>query len=94
MVADIDVMGSTCTSGNGVIPVHLLSTPVFDALQVDHATVRFGTAAETHTTGKARTPKRHVADLNGDGLKDLLFHFRPGRPATTARRPTRPSPVR
>ena len=76
VVADIDVMGSTCKSGNGVIPVHLLSTPVFDARQVDHTTVRFGDAAETHTTGKKRTPKRHVADLNGDGLKDMLFHFR------------------
>jgi beta-glucanase (GH16 family) len=76
IVADIDVMGSTCKSGSGVIPVHLLSTPVFDATEVDHTTVRFGSAAEAHTTGKARTPKRHVADLNGDGLKDLLFHFR------------------
>jgi beta-glucanase (GH16 family) len=76
VVADIDVMGSTCVSGNGVIPVHLLSTPVFDATAVDHTTVRFGNAAETHTTGKKRTPTRHVADLNGDGLRDLLFHFR------------------
>ncbi len=76
VVADITVMGSTCKSGNGVIPVHLLSTPTFDARQVDHTTVRFGNASETHTTGKKRTPTRHVADLNGDGLKDLLFHFR------------------
>ena len=75
-MADIDVMSSTCKSGNGVIPVHLLSTPVFDARQVDPTTVRLGDAAETHTTGKKRTPKRHVANLNRDGLKDLLFHFR------------------
>ena len=76
VVADISVMGSTCKSGNGVIPVQLLSTAVFDATAVDHTTVRFGNAAETHTTGRNKAPTRHVADLNGDGLRDLLFHFR------------------
>ncbi|MGA8045426.1 MAG: family 16 glycosylhydrolase, partial [Dermatophilaceae bacterium] len=76
VVADIEVMGNTCKKGNGVIPVHLLSTPVFDATAVDHTTVRFGTAAETHTSGRNKTPTRHVSDVNRDGLKDLVFHFR------------------
>jgi hypothetical protein len=38
--------------------------------------VRFGDASEAHTSGRKKTPDRHVADLNGDGLQDLLFHFR------------------
>lgn len=76
VVADIEVLGSLCTKGNGVVPVHLLSTPVFDATAVDHTTVRFGDATETHRSGRDKTPTRHVADLNADGLQDLLFHFR------------------
>jgi beta-glucanase (GH16 family) len=76
VIADIEVMGSLCKKGNGVIPVHLLSTSVFDATAVDHTTVRFGDAAETHRSGRDKAPTRHVADLNGDGLQDLLFHFR------------------
>ncbi|KAB7745655.1 family 16 glycosylhydrolase [Nostocoides sp. F2B08] len=76
VVADIEVLGNLCNKGNGVVPVHLLSTTVFDATAVDHTTVRFGKAAETHTSGRNKTPTRHVADVNRDGLKDLVFHFR------------------
>jgi beta-glucanase (GH16 family) len=76
LIVDFDVMGSTCKAGRGVIPVHVLSTPDFDATRIDHTTVRFGRAAETHTSGRKKTPTRHEADVNGDGLRDLVFHFR------------------
>ena len=66
---DIVVQGNVCNKGNGVVPVHLLSTPDFDATTVDHTSVTFGDATETHG-------KRHVDDVNGDGLDDLVFHFR------------------
>ena len=66
---DIVVQGNVCKGGNGVVPVHLLSTPDFDATTVDHTSVTFGDATEAHN-------KRHVEDVNGDGLDDLVFHFR------------------
>ena len=66
---DIVVQGNVCKKGNGVVPVQLLSTPDFDATTVDHSTVTFGNAAEAHNKG-------HVEDVNGDGLDDLVFHFR------------------
>ena len=75
----VKVLGGKCKPGkkpsDGVIPVHLLSTAGFDATAVDHTTVRFGEASETHTK-KDGTPRRHVEDVNGDGRKDLVFHFR------------------
>jgi hypothetical protein len=55
----------------GVIPVAVLSTPAFDALTVDVATVRFSGPAgtgEAHGHG-------HAEDVNGDGLVDLVLHF-------------------
>ena len=45
---DISVKGRLCNQGNGVIPVHLLSTANFDATTVDHTTVTLGAASETH----------------------------------------------
>jgi beta-glucanase (GH16 family) len=76
LAVDIDVQGTTCKRGNGAVTVHLLSTETFDATTVDHTTVRFGGASETHTSGRSRTPTRHVDDVDGDGRDDLLFHFR------------------
>jgi hypothetical protein len=55
----------------GVIPVAVLSTPTFDALTVDVATVRFsGPAGPGEAHGKG-----HPEDVNGDGLVDLVLHF-------------------
>ncbi len=65
----VELKGNPCKKGNGVVPVHLFSTPTFDATTVDHTTVTFGNATEAHG-------KRHVDDVNGDGLDDLVFHFR------------------
>ena len=55
----------------GVIPVAVLTTPTFDALTVDVATVRFSGPAGT---GEAHG-KGHPEDVNGDGLLDLVLHF-------------------
>lgn len=56
------------------IPVAILTTDSFDAMLVDHTTVRFEGAAEVHVDpdGEAR---RHEEDVDGDGDLDLLFHF-------------------
>ena len=73
---DIAVQGQVCNNGNGVIPVHLLSTPLFDATTVDHTTVTLGDAMRLTSTRRPANPERHVEDVNGDGLNDLVFHFR------------------
>ena len=76
VLVDIVINGSVCNSGNGVIPVALLTTDNFDALTVDHNTVLFGDAAETHRDKKTGEAKRHEKDFEGDGDIDLIFHFR------------------
>ncbi len=50
----------------GVVPVAVLSTIEMDAAMVDPATVVFA------GVGPLRFA---VEDVNGDGLKDLIFHF-------------------
>ncbi len=76
VLVDIVIAGSICNSGNGVIPVAILTTDSFDALTVDHNTVFFGDAAETHRDKKTGEAKRHEEDFEGDGDIDLIFHFR------------------
>jgi beta-glucanase (GH16 family) len=73
---DIEVEGRVCNQGNGVVPIVLYSTPNFDATTVDHTTVSMGTATETHVDKKTGVAQRHEEDANGDGLTDLVFHFR------------------
>ncbi len=75
LLVDIIVSGSVCNSGNGVIPVSLLTTNNFDALTVDHTTVRLGDAYEAHKDKKTGKAQRHVEDFDGDGDLDLIFHF-------------------
>jgi len=62
---------------NNIIPVAVVSTGSFDALQIDHTTVRFEGATEVHRD-QTGTPRRHEEDVNGDGKKDLVLHFRLG----------------
>jgi len=56
---------------NGVIPVAILTTPAFDALSVDPATVKFGPGGATETHGKG-----HPEDVDGDGDLDMVMHFK------------------
>lgn len=69
--------------GNGVIPVAILSAEHFDATTVDHTTVLFEGANETHRSGKNKEMTRHEEDVNGDGLTDLMFHFRQNETSLT-----------
>lgn len=57
----------------GVLPVALVSTPSFDALAVDPATITLGDPE----TGYSASPSSWTtADVNGDGVTDLLLRFR------------------
>jgi len=67
-----------CTNDNGVITVAILTTEDFDATTVDHATVGFEGASETHVNQKTGEPRRHEEDVDSDGDLDLVFHFRLG----------------
>jgi hypothetical protein len=54
----------------GTLPVALVSTDEFDALQIDLQSVRFG------AKGSEATPIRAIEeDVDGDGLTDLLLFF-------------------
>jgi PKD repeat protein len=83
-VVSIDIKpGSTpnsinCSNKNGVIAVAILATDDFDATTVNHATVTFEGASETHVDKKSGQPRRHEEDVDGDGDTDLVFHFRLG----------------
>jgi hypothetical protein len=57
-------------NSRGSIPVAILTTNTFDAVQVDPLSVTFGVlpTMESHYRG-------HVEDVDGDGNADLLFHF-------------------
>jgi hypothetical protein len=56
---------------NGVISVAILTTADFDATTVDPLSVEFGPEGATEAHGKG-----HREDVNGDGKKDLVLHFR------------------
>lgn len=67
-----------CSNENEVITVAVHTTEYFDALSLDHTTVRFEGAAETHVDKKTGIPRRHEEDVDGDGDLDLILHFRQG----------------
>ena len=58
---------------NGVVPVAILSTPEFDAGNVDPTTVTLA-GASLRLRGRG-VPMAKLVDINGDGLRDLLMHF-------------------
>lgn len=67
-----------CMDNGGLIPMVILTTSDFDALTVDHGTVTFEGATETHVNQKTGGHRRHEEDVDGDGDIDLMFHFRLG----------------
>jgi hypothetical protein len=54
-------------NSKGVVPVAVLTTPIFDATTLDTDTVRFAGASPIH---------QNLDDVDGDGDMDYLFHFR------------------
>jgi len=58
---------------NGTVPVAILSTSAFDATTVDPVTVTLASAT-VKLKGNG-TPMYAVADVNGDGLLDILVHI-------------------
>jgi murein DD-endopeptidase MepM/ murein hydrolase activator NlpD len=66
-------------SGNGVIPVAILSSADFDATTIDPATLRLGDGADPDTPVATRpngTYQVHAEDANEDGVLDLVVHVR------------------
>jgi hypothetical protein len=56
-----------CQNQNGVITVAILTTDDFDATTVDHTTVLFEGAEETHIDKQTGLPRRHEEDVDNDG---------------------------
>jgi beta-glucanase (GH16 family) len=78
-----------CRQGRGLATAAILTRPGFDALSVDHATVRLGRAREAHRDRHGE-PRRHVEDVDRDGDRDLVLHFESGDtglPCDAARTP-------
>jgi hypothetical protein len=67
-----------CDNQKEDIAVAVLTTEDFDATTVDHTTVTFEGASETHVDKKTGEPRRHEEDVDQDGDIDLVFHFRQG----------------
>ena len=67
-----------CNNENETIAVAILSTDDFDATTVDHTTVTFEGASETHVDENTGSARRHEEDVDGDGDTDLVSHFRLG----------------
>jgi len=62
------------TRSHADIPVVIFSSPALDATQIDPSTLRFaGAPVDRDPHGHYRISK---TDVNGDGLPDLIAHFR------------------
>jgi hypothetical protein len=65
-------------SGRGNLPVAVLGSDTFDAMDVDVTTLTFGpdAAAPSHDLTKSGAFEDHLRDVNDDGLTDLISHYR------------------
>ncbi|HEX7024706.1 MAG TPA: LamG domain-containing protein [Gemmatimonadales bacterium] len=68
-----------CGNPRALVTVAVLSSATFDATLLDPGSARFGPseAAEVHRDSQG-IAQRHLEDVNGDGLRDLVLHFRFG----------------
>ena len=84
IAVDIDIKPGSdpnsinCNNENESIAVAILTTDDFDATAVDHTTVTFEGASETHLDRRSGQPRLHEEDVDIDGDDDLVFHFRLG----------------
>lgn len=76
VIIDIKRRAINCSNAKGVIAVAILTTADFDATIVDHTTVTFEGASETHFDRRTGELRRHEEDVDYDGDTDLVFHFR------------------
>ncbi len=69
----VDVLqGSINLKSKGVLPVAILSTASFSALDVDVSTLLLG---DPTLTGTAAPLRAAAEDVDGDGLLDVVLHF-------------------
>ncbi|MHC4535124.1 MAG: hypothetical protein ACYS6K_14340 [Planctomycetota bacterium] len=76
---DIDIKpgsypNSINLGSNGKVPVAILSSDTFAATELVDPTSVTLAGAEVQVRGKAETPMASDADVNGDGLLDLVVH--------------------
>lgn len=69
VVSAAEVQSTVNVKSNGVIPVVLFSNDTLDATQVSNITFGPAGVGIAHNTA-------HVSDENGDGVDDLVMHFR------------------
>ena len=65
-------------TNEGVVPVAILGSDVFDVIRVDGLTLRFAKneAAPIHDLDDSVIFANHLRDVNGDGIVDLVSHYR------------------
>ena len=67
-------------NGNGVVPIGIFGAAGFDVHDIDVATVLAGVDSNddgvVDPDGAAPVHTGHIEDLDGDGLDDVVFHFR------------------
>jgi hypothetical protein len=61
------------SNSRGTVPVAIFSTSTLDLTLVDPATIRFSGAPVA--SNKQRKFQISIADVNGDGLSDIIVHF-------------------
>jgi hypothetical protein len=69
-----DSTNSINRESEGVVPVAILGSAIFDVNTIDVASLRFaGASVKTHK--KKTTVQFSIEDVNGDGYPDLMTHF-------------------